>query len=67
MVEKAAALKKALREGWQAVLLVSLDGTLLPDVPGSIVYMDLWKGDKTIAHVALALAARLNKKGESHD
>jgi hypothetical protein len=64
MVEKAAALKKALREGWQAVLLVSLDGTLLPEVPGSIVYMDLSKGDKTIAHVALALEARLNKHAE---
>lgn len=64
MVEKAAALKKAIREGWDAVLLVYMDDTRLPDVPGSIVYMDLSKGDKTIAHVALALAARLNKQVE---
>ena len=40
-VEKAIVLKKALREGWQAVLLVTLDGTLLPEVPGSIVYMKI--------------------------
>jgi len=67
MVEKAAALKKAMREGWDAVLLVYMDDTRLPDVPGSMVYMDLSKGDKTIVHVALALAARLKRTGNSNE
>lgn len=58
-IEAAAALAKALREEWQAVLLVSLDGTRLPDVPESIVYEDLSQGIKTVENVALQLTARL--------
>lgn len=60
-VEAGAALLKTMREGWQAVLMVSLDGAHLPGVPGSIVYLDLTAGNKTMSDVAVELVARLNK------
>jgi hypothetical protein len=58
-VEAAAALAKAIREGWKAVLTVSVDGSRLPDVPDSIVLMNLADGKQSIADVALALVAKL--------
>ena len=58
-VEAAAALAKAMREGWKAVLIVSLDGSRLPDVPNSVVFMNFSDGAQSIADVALALVARL--------
>ncbi len=59
-VEAAAALAKAMREGWNAVLIVTVDGSMLPDVPDSVLFMDLSQGTKSIADVALALVARLH-------
>jgi hypothetical protein len=62
-IEAAAALTKALREGWDAILPVSLDGTRLPGAPDSIVHLDLSTSGKTIADVALALVARCRHRG----
>ncbi len=64
MVEARAAVSKAIGEGWQAVLIVSLDGTGLPDVPDSVVYLDMTKGNQTMADVAIELQARLNHREE---
>ena len=58
-VETAAALVKAMREGWNALLLVSVDGSRLPDVPDSVVFMDLPSSRQTLANVALALVSKL--------
>lgn len=62
MIEAQTSLYRAIREGWWSVLMVSLDGTRLPDLPETIVYFDLSKGEKTIANVAVELEARLNQR-----
>jgi hypothetical protein len=63
LVEAAAALAKAIRDGWNSILLVSLDGARLPDVPDSVVWLDLKITGKSVADVALALVARF--KGQT--
>lgn len=62
-IEAAAALSKALRDGWGAVLLVSVDGARLPEVPESIVVLDLSYGDRSVSDVALDLIARHRRFG----
>jgi hypothetical protein len=64
LVEARAAIAKSVREGWDSVLLVSLDGARLPEVPDSVVWLDLRAGPKTVADIAVALASRFaNRKG----
>jgi hypothetical protein len=55
-VEARAALAKAIREGWSAVLLASVDGSRLPDIPDSVVWLDLNQPGKNPSDV-IALEA----------
>lgn len=58
-VECRAALTRAIVDGWNGVLMVSADGSRLPDVPGSIVLRDLTREDSTLEGLALELSGLL--------
>lgn len=63
-VEQKAALTRAIQDGWNGILLVSTDGTRLPEVPDSIVIRDLTAKDTNLELVALELGGLLHRERE---
>jgi hypothetical protein len=60
MVEQRAAIERAIAQEWEGILIVSVDGTRLPDVPASVVVITMNSKGKTASDVVLALQERLN-------
>ena len=64
-IEQKAAIAHAIRDGWRAILLVSVDGTNLPDIPPSVVIKRLNQDGTSLADVALELVARISRTSAS--